>query len=78
MSGKLPALSWQLMVKVFEADGFVKKREESSHLSFMKPGCLRPVIIPKYREIDVEILQNNMRTAGMSRERVWQLHDQVK
>jgi hypothetical protein len=42
---------------------------------FAKPGCLRPVVIPVYREIDVQIIKSNMRTAGMSREKYFELLD---
>ncbi len=40
---------------------------------FAKTGCLRSVVIPTYAEIDVEIIKSNMRTAGMSRERYFEL-----
>ena len=33
------------------------------------PGALRPVVIPKYREIPVFIIRNNMRVIGLTRER---------
>jgi hypothetical protein len=32
----------------------------------IKEGVLRPVIIPKYREIDKPIIMNNRRTAGLA------------
>jgi len=34
------------------------------------------VVIPVYTEVDVEIIKRNMRTAGMSRERYFELLDQ--
>jgi len=37
-------------------------------MSFEKEGCLRPVVIPKYKEIGVDIIKSNMRNAKMSRE----------
>jgi len=43
---------------------------------FAKLDCVRPVVIPTYREIDVEIIKSNMRTAGISRERYFELLDQ--
>lgn len=42
-------------------------------MAFVKPGVLRPVIIPKYREIGLDIIKSNMRTAGMSRDRYLEL-----
>jgi hypothetical protein len=38
-----------------------------------KPGVPRPVVIPEYREIALDIIRANMRTAGMSRERYLEL-----
>jgi predicted RNA binding protein YcfA (HicA-like mRNA interferase family) len=48
--------------------GFVFERQEGSHRSYVKPGCLRPVIIPTYKEIDTDIILANMRSAEMGRE----------
>lgn len=36
-------------------------------------GKLRPVIIPTCKEIDVDIILSNIRTAGMTRERYFEL-----
>ena len=32
------------------------------------PKAKRAVVIPEYREVDVEIIKNNMRTVSMTRE----------
>ena len=40
---------------------------------FVKPGVVRPVMIPKYVSVPVFIIKNNLRTAGMSRERYFNL-----
>ena len=40
-----------------------------SHVVLTKPGVARPVIIPKYAEIGLDIIRGNMRTTGMSRTR---------
>jgi len=53
---------------VFKKPGFVFDRGKGDHRSYVKPGCLRPVVIPKYKEIDIDIIKSNMRTAGMSRD----------
>jgi len=53
---------------VFKKAGFVFDRGKGDHRSYVKPGCLRPVVIPKYKEIDIDIIKSNMRTAGMSRD----------
>jgi len=38
-----------------------------------KPEILRPVVIPKYAAIPVFVIKNNLRTAGMNRERYLEL-----
>jgi len=69
---------WRTQEKILLADGFTLARKESSHRSYVKPGILRPVVIPKYREVPVSIIRNNMTTANMSRERYFELLDRVK
>lgn len=70
---RLTPTSWQTQVKIFEADGFVFDRQKGSHLVYVKDGVLRPVIIPRYTEVGVAIIKSNMRTAGMSRIRYFEL-----
>jgi len=43
---------------------------------FTKPGVVRPVVIPKYSSVPVFIIKNNLRTAGMSRDRYFELLSQ--
>lgn len=70
---KLRPVSYKQLVKVFEADGFRCVRTEGDHLVFTKLGVIRPVVIPKYAAVPVFIIKNNLRTAGVSRERYLQL-----
>src|SRR3972149_93944 len=52
-----------------EADGFCFERKKGSHRSYIKEGILRPIIIPEYDEVGIDIIKSNMRTANMSRDR---------
>ena len=70
---KLTPPNWQTLVRIFKADGFENSRQEGSHIVMTKPGVDRPIVIPKYAEIALHIVKNNMRTAGMSRERYFEL-----
>ena len=74
---KIVSTHWTVQEKIFEADGFVFVRQEGSHRAYVKTGILRPVIIPVYREVPVSIIRNNMRTAGMTRDRYFSLLEQV-
>ena len=69
----LRPVSYKTLVRIFEADGFRCVRTEGDHLVFTKPGIARPVVIPKYSSVPNFIIRNNLRTAGMSRERYFEL-----
>ena len=58
---------------MLEAGGFRLIRQEGDHLVYTKAGVLRPVVIPKYSSVPVFIIKNNLRTAGISRERYFEL-----
>ncbi len=70
---RLSPVSYKVLVRIFERDGFRCVREEGDHLIFTKPGVLRPIVIPKYSAVPVFIIRNNLRCAGMSRERYFEL-----
>ena len=74
---RLTPQSWKTLEAVFLRDGFVFVRQASSHHVYEKPGVLRPVIIPEYEEIDIEIIRGLLRTAGMSRERYFKILKQI-
>ena len=74
---RLTPISWRVLVRVFELEGFTIVRQEGDHVVLTKPGCRRPLVIPQWREVPVFIIRNNMRSAGMSRERYFELLAQV-
>ena len=59
-------------MQVFEADGFTFSRIKGDHIIMRKPGR-RSIVIPKRKEVEVYIIQANLKTAGISRERYFQL-----
>jgi predicted RNA binding protein YcfA (HicA-like mRNA interferase family) len=56
------------LIKVFLEIGCQYKRKKGSHHILRCPNCKRSVVIPEYSEIDVEIIKNNLKTAGINRE----------
>ena len=70
---KLSPVSYRQLVRVFEAAGFRCVRIAGDHLVLTKSGIARPVVIPKYDSVPVFIIRNNLRTAGMSRDRYFEL-----
>jgi len=66
-------VSWRTLRCVFEPDGFVFKKGKGSHWVGEKKGVARPLVIPEYSEIGLDIIRSNLRTAGISRERYLKL-----
>jgi predicted RNA binding protein YcfA (HicA-like mRNA interferase family) len=60
-------LPYQKLARIFEAAGCVYSHTRGDHLVYHCPGALRPVVIPKYREVVI----------GLTRERYLQLEAQV-
>jgi predicted RNA binding protein YcfA (HicA-like mRNA interferase family) len=75
---RLAPTDWGTLVALFKKDGFVEDRSSGSHIALCKPGILRPIIIPRYSAVGIDIIKNNMRTAGMSRDRYFKLLAKVK
>lgn len=69
----LRPVRYSVLVKVFERDGFSFSRQSGDHLIYIKAGVIRPIVIPAYDEVPVFIIKNLLRTAGMSRERYFEL-----
>jgi predicted RNA binding protein YcfA (HicA-like mRNA interferase family) len=75
---KLAPTSWQVQEAIFLADGFRFVRQVGSHRAYGKAGVLRPVVIPACPAVPVSIIRNNMRTAGMTRERYFELLERLR
>ena len=70
-------VDWRTLERMFLSVGFRFARQEGSHRSYVKPGVLRPVVIPTYDEIPISIIRNNLKTAGISREEYFRLLDRL-
>jgi predicted RNA binding protein YcfA (HicA-like mRNA interferase family) len=68
---------YQVQVTIFEAAGCQYVRTQGDHLVYHYPGAIRPVVIPKYQEVPVFIIKNNMKVIGMSREKYFQLLESI-
>ncbi|NCO36961.1 MAG: addiction module toxin, HicA family [Armatimonadetes bacterium] len=75
---RIGPVDWKTLVRVFELHGCQYKRKQGSHHILVCPGARRAVVIPEYDEIDVDIIKNNMRTAGMTREDHFDLLERVR
>ena len=72
MAGIKPT-NFQIQVKVFEAAGCIYVRTQGDHLIYHCPGAKRPVVIPKYKEVPVFIIKNNLKITGLSVEQYFSI-----
>ena len=70
---KIKPTNWQTQVKIFEKYGCILVRQKGDHLIFHHENARRAVVIPKYDEIPVTVIRNNMKTIGMTREEYFYL-----
>jgi len=75
---RITPVHWKVLECIFTKAGFVFKRQEGSHRCYERENTLRPVIIPTYKEIDLDIIKNNMRTARMSNQEYFKLLAECK
>jgi predicted RNA binding protein YcfA (HicA-like mRNA interferase family) len=58
---------------LLQREGFELARERGDHMVFSKPNVARPVVVPRHDPLPVFIIKNILRTAGISRERYFEL-----
>ena len=77
MKAGIKPTAYQVQVRVFEAGGCIYVRTQGDHLIYHYPGAKRPVVIPKYKEVPVFIIKNNLKVIGMSAERYLSILERV-
>ena len=76
---KIVPIPYQTLVKIFELDGFVIRGQRGDHITMVKAGASRPLVIKTSpRNLPIAHIRTNMTTAGMSRERFFELLEQVR
>lgn len=65
---KISPVNWKDLASFFEKRGWVLNRINGDHLVYVKAGYIRPVVIPKVKEVQTFIILNNLKTARISRE----------
>jgi predicted RNA binding protein YcfA (HicA-like mRNA interferase family) len=76
---KITPVDYRTLIQVFELDGFRVSRRKGDHIVMTKPGVLRPVVIKASpHQVPVTHIRTNLTTTGMSRERYFDLLEQVK
>lgn len=75
---KIVPISYKKLIKIFELEGFSHRSTRGDHLIYSKLGISRPIVVPKYEEIPVFVIKNNLKSAGISRERYFLLLNKLK
>lgn len=71
---RITPIHWKKLECVFLREGFKFARQTGSHKCYTKDGIIRPVVIPTYNApLSTHIIQSNLRTAGISRDRYFEL-----
>jgi len=75
---KITPIHYQKLIKVFELDGFQIARQRGDHIMMTKQGVRRPIVIKTSpRKVPVTHIRTNLNTAGISRERYFDLLKKV-
>lgn len=64
---KISPVHYRKLCRIFELTGWKYVRTKGDHMIYEKENYLRPVIIPKYKNIPQFVILNNLRTAKISR-----------
>lgn len=70
---RLVQIHWRKLVEILEIEGAVVVGQTGDHIEMKKEGAKRRLVVPKYKNIPVFIIKNNLETAGISRKRYFEL-----
>ena len=75
---KITPVHYEVLIRIFELEGFSVQRKRGDHIVMTKAGIKRPVVIKSSpRLVPVTHIRTNMTTAGMTRERFFELLENV-
>lgn len=74
---RITPIHWRKLVKILEMEGAVIVGQIGDHIELKKEGAKRRLVVPKYKNIPIFIIKNNLETAGITRERYFELLEKV-
>jgi len=77
MGRRVTPIHYRKLLRIFELEGWVVDRQRGSYMILKKPGFVRRVVIPRRKNVPVFAIENNRKTAKMSRKRYFELLDKV-
>ncbi len=76
---KLAPIHYEKLIRVFELEGFQIARQRGDHIMMTKAGIKRPIVIKTSpREVAVTHIKTNLNSAGISREKFFELLEQIR
>ena len=75
---RLTPQSWKALDCVLTRLGYTFVRQRGSHRMYFGGELKRPVVLPVYSEVGLEIIKNILDTVGISREKFLSLLDDCK
>jgi len=76
---KIVPIHYEILIKIFELEGFAVQRKRGDHIIMTKAGIKRPLVIKTSpRLVPVTHIRTNLRTAGITRERFFELLEKVR
>ena len=74
---RIVEIHWRKLLKILELEGAFVVGQTGDHIELKKEGAKRRLVVPKYKNIPVFIIKNNLETAGISRQRYFDLLKKV-
>ena len=75
---KIVPIHYEILIKIFELEGFAVQRKRGDHIIMAKAGIKRPLVIKTSpRLVPVTHIRTNLTTAGITRERFFELLEKV-
>ena len=76
---KIVPIPYQTLIRIFEMDGFTVRSRKGDHITMVKAGISKPLVIKASPgDVPVAHIRTYMTTAGISRERYFELLQQAK
>jgi predicted RNA binding protein YcfA (HicA-like mRNA interferase family) len=65
---RIQPIHFEKLITVLLKCGFGIVRTRGDHIVLSKKGNIRPLVVPKWKEVPVFIIKNNLRSAGITRD----------
>ena len=76
---RITPVGYTILVRIFEMDGWTTNRIRGDHIIMTKSGAKRPLVIKTSpRQVAVSHIRSNLTTAGIGRDRYFELLEQAR